>query len=205
MKMKYGKRIFALAAVAALGFTLMGCSDMKQLLGGEAGSASTAAIPKTVASAGGTISLPPEFVVAQEANTLTNELIGDQFMGSFNLVSYKTSRAFYITGDTITLTGDFSLYSKDGEPAVTEQTDATISLWEKSDTQAVYVETVHFVADGTTQTYTFQNLKSGGKYRIGITYTDKAMYRMSGSFVISPVSGTSVEDEGDISDATAQA
>ena len=77
----------------------------------------------------------------------------------------------------------------------TQWKDATFSLWKQGDETTQYVSTVHWTADGTTQTYTFTGLEPGVPYRVAFTYSDVYQYKLSATFNITGiVSETDSED-----------
>ena len=188
MNRNFLKKLLAGSLVLALCLSFTAC-------GGTDEAEPDTTIVERQAAVGGEIVMPEEVVISTDNNTITNQLVGNAFVGGVTMTNYRSSRYFYIVGDSVTVTANFRLTDKNGEPVETKYTDATVVLWEKGDSKATYVETAHFVADGTTQNYTFNGLKNGGEYRIGITYSEKGMYRMSGTFSISQVSATGSEEE----------
>lgn len=186
------KRLLCLVCALALCLALAAC-------GGSANSISEQSEEITQmnnAAPGGDIAAMPDgFAAPTDANKLANAVSGSSFVGAINLASYRSTGYFFVSGDSLTLTANFALYDTNGQSAATKYTDVTVALWQKSESTATYVTTVHFVADGTNQTYTFTGLQSGGEYRFGITYSDSSAYRMSGTFSASPVTSAGAEEE----------
>lgn len=101
--------------------------------------------------------------------------------GNLSLVTYRTT-GYFVATDSVTVTVNTALTDAAGESVKTAKTDAEMALWKQGETSAEYITTVHFLADGTNQTYTFSGLESGAQYRVGFTYTTSPKFRMSGNF-----------------------
>ena len=139
----------------------------------------------TQASAGGSITLPEGMAMPEENNAFVTQLTGDTLAGAFKNASsnYKTT-GYFTTNGSITVTVSGELYT-DGVD--TQWTDATFSLWKQGDETTQYISTVHWVADGTTQTYTFEGLEPGVPYRVAFTYSDVPQYKLSATFNITGI------------------
>lgn len=148
------------------------------------------------ASAGGAdIVLPEDFVMPEEPNKLVGVLVENAYEGVIHLSNYRSSSYVFITGDSLTVDVNLYLTDANGESAKTKYQDVKIVLWEKGQNEATYLGTAHYTADGTNQTYTFPGLKSGGEYRIAVTYSDVPSYRLNGKFRLTSVSATGGEEE----------
>lgn len=188
MKTTILKRSAALFAALVLSLALTACTPAQEAAPEEE------TTPENTAKVGGSITLPEGFVAQTENNKMTTQLTENTFVGNINMTTYRTSSYFYIVGDSIDVSGAFTLSDANGEAVKTKYTDMTIALWERGENEATYVSSAHFVADGTTQTYTFTGLKNGGEYRLGITFTDRGGYYASGNFSVSQVSATGEDD-----------
>ena len=186
--MKFVKKRFLglLAAVcaAALCLSLTAC-------GGEATAtteeedASVAEEDMIYAEAGGSITLPEGVAMPEENNAFVSQLNGDTLAGAFkNATSNYKTTGYFTTGGSITVTVSGELFT-DGID--TQWKDATFSLWKQGENTTQYVSTVHWTADGTTQTYTFTGLEPGVPYRVAFTYSDVYQYKLSATFNITGI------------------
>lgn len=145
------------------------------------------------AEAGGSITLPEGFSMPEENSAFVTRLSGDTLAGAFkNATSNYKTTGYFTTNGSITVTVSGELFT-DGVD--TQWKDATFSLWKQGDETTQYVSTVHWTADGTTQTYTFTGLEPGVPYRVAFTYSDVYQYKLSATFNITGiVSETDSED-----------
>ncbi|MEG2930414.1 MAG: hypothetical protein RR825_01385 [Ruthenibacterium sp.] len=147
-------------------------------------------------SAGGSdITLPEGFVMPESANKMEAVLAGDAYEGVIYLSGYRSSNYVFINGASLTMEANLYLTDANGEGVKTDYQDVKVALWEKGTNEAVYKDTIHFTADGTNQSYTFDGLKAGGEYRISITYSDVPKYRVNGKFRLTSVSATGSTEE----------
>ena len=145
------------------------------------------------AEAGGSITLPEGLSMPEENNAFVTQLSGDTLAGAFkNATSNYKTTGYFTTNGSITVTVSGELFT-DGVD--TQWKDATFSLWKQGDETTQYASTVHWTADGTTQTYTFTGLEPGVLYRVAFTYSDVYQYKLSATFNITGiVSETDSED-----------
>ena len=102
------------------------------------------------AEAGGSITLPEGVAMPEENNAFVSQLNGDTLAGAFkNATSNYKTTGYFTTGGSITVTVSGELFT-DGVD--TRWKDATFSLWKQGENTTHYVSTVHWTADGTTQT-----------------------------------------------------
>lgn len=129
----------------------------------------------------------------EENSAFVTQLSGDTLAGAFkNATSNYKTTGYFTTNGSITVTVSGELFT-DGVD--TQWKDATFSLWKQGDETTQYVSTVHWTADGTTQTYTFTGLEPGVPYRVAFTYSDVYQYKLSATFNITGiVSETDSED-----------
>ncbi|NCC06623.1 MAG: hypothetical protein EOM30_00940 [Clostridia bacterium] len=193
MKISILKRVFAVCLTAALCLSMAACS-----------SASSSSVADPVepddtiyCTAGGTVTMPDGFEYPDTAGTMALQLddTTQTLAGNLYILRYKTSKYYFTTGTTMTFTITPKLTDTAGEDVTTKYTDANVALWKKGDNVAEYIKTVHFAADGTTQTYTFEGLEAGAEYRFAFTYTTSSRYRVSGNFNFTGISGEGSEDE----------
>lgn len=156
-----------------------------------------------LAVAGGEVTLPEGFVVPQEAGVMSTEFVDNKVVGAVALSRYKTTSYFTTSGTSIDVVINGSLYEGDGKAALTKDTETSIALWKQVTDAAQYVTTMTYVADGTTQTATFNNLEAGAKYRVAITYSARGGLYLSGSFNINGAASQNSEDDSLTTAATA--
>ena len=186
MKITTAKRMFALFLALMLCLGLAACS------GGD-DSQDDDTVPEdslVYASAGGSVSLPEDFVLPDGSNIIVTELGDGCLYGAFNRTNYRTT-GYFSTDGTITLTVQATL---DTGGITTKWTDASFSLWKQGSGSTEYMGTVHFTADGTPYSYTFAGLEPGALYRVAFTYSDVPKYKLSGSFCITGVTGETAEE-----------
>ena len=190
MKSKLFVRIAAAALAAVLCLSMTACGSSEEP-GDTAAQEETTEI---TASAGGSIALPETLTVPTEVNTMEKTIADGTMYGAVNMTQYKNIGYIYTNGScTFTFSGN--VYDGYGEPVTTARTDVTVSLWKQLEGEAEFIKTVHYVADGTTQQYTFDGLDTASQYRFTITYTDNGAYYMSGQFSISGVSEMGSDEE----------
>ncbi len=201
MKFKYLKVILSLVLILCTTVMFASCDlSLGTLLGIEYDEDAEEIENMQMATSGGeNIELPADFEMPEVANSLVGVLPegSDRYLGTIYLSTYKSATYLYINGTSLTVDANFYLTDSNGESADADPDyrDVKVALWEKGPNQAEYVETAHFVADGTNQTYTFTNLTSGGEYRIAITYSDWWAYNVNGNFALSSISATGSEEE----------
>ena len=187
MKSKRLKSVLALILCLVLCLSFTACSSSED--------EDTVTNTNDATAGGSDITLPESFEMPEEANKLVSVLEGDAYEGVIYLSTYRSSGYFFINGASLTLDANLYLTDASGEGVKTKYQDVKVALWQKGASEADYIDTVHFTADGTNQTYTFQNLQSGGEYRISITYSDIGSYRVNGKFRVTSVSATGSEEE----------
>lgn len=190
MKNQFVKRIFALTAALSLCFALAGCGGETPAASGEDSTSDTT----VYAAAGGSIAIPEGLVATEGTNVLNTALADGTMAGLLSLVSYRTT-GYFTTGGSIIVNVNATLSTSDGEAVKTKYTDTNMTLWKQGSGNTEFVGTVHFAADGSTQTYTFDNLEPGASYRVAFTYSTIAKYRLNGSFNITGISGEGSAEE----------
>ncbi len=195
------RKIILLAICAVMLFSFTACADIETLLEIEDASETEEVIDnKTYSTAGGPdIVLPEDFVYPELANRITGMILpeSDVYVATIYLSQYRSDSYLFINGNSLTLNANFYLTDSNGQSVDSHEDyrDVKVVLWEKGVNNAKYVQTVHFTGDGTNQSYTFTNLKSGGEYRISITYSDYWAYYVNGNFMLSSISGEGSEEE----------
>ncbi len=205
MKFRNLKKILAAMLCVMMMFSLAACSadEMMETLFDivdDGGDDTVEPEDYSRATVGGeTIVRPEDFPEPEVANSITGMLVEetDTYIGTIYLSSYRSAPYLFITGNSLTLNANFYLTDANGVGVDTDEDymDVRVALWEKGEEEAKYIETAHFLADGTNQTYTFNNLKQNGEYRIAITYSSWWAYRVNGDFSLSPISETGSEEE----------
>lgn len=176
------KKLAAVMMAAVMMLSMAACSGEEADTEGEV-------VDKTMAQQGGTITLPETLAMPDTDATMKTDFSNGQLAGVFKTINSQQTKYFKQNGSvTITISAESS---QEG----TKYTDAYINLWKKGDKTTTYIETIHFVLDGTPYTHTFENLDPAAEYRIGITYNDVPRYKMTGSFVITGVTAENNEDE----------
>lgn len=196
--MKHTKllRLLAVITCLVLCLSLAGCGSLLQSLLGSEEMDDDAEITNPATVGGTDIVLPEDFERPVDNNRIAAVLDGDAYKGVIHMSSYRSTSYFFITGTSMTVTANFYLADANGENVTSERyNDVKVALWKKGDNSTTYIDTAHFLSNGTNQTFTFNNLEAGGEYRIAITYTDYAAYYVNGTFSVSPVSATGSEDE----------
>lgn len=184
MKHSVFKRMLALALAAAVCLSLAACSS-------STGDEEEEVVEKTMAQAGGSVTLPEGFTVPEEAGRIATQVSGDTLYGAFTLTNYNTT-SYFVQNGSITVTVQASLWT-DGVD--TQWTDAYFDLWKQGEGQTQYVSTVHFVADDTAQNYTFSGLEAGASYRLSFGYSDVPRYKLSGKFSVTGITGEGTDEE----------
>ncbi len=201
MKTKLKKYLALLLIFTFMFSTMTACANLSlaSLLGIEAEEDDTVEDIEMATVGGETIVLPENFVMPETANSITGMIIEgtDTYVGTIYLSTYKSDSYLFINGNSLTVDANFYLTDANGESvdANPDYRDVKVALWEKGTNQAEFIGTAHFEADGTNQTYTFNNLTSGGEYRISITYTDWWAYNVNGNYRLSSISATGSEEE----------
>lgn len=177
---KTNKTIISLALALVLGLSMAACQDK------DASSTSVQGGNEDSIEAvnEGNVSLPSELAAPETAGTMATFITEGTMYGSFLLINYRTTD-YFTTGGTLTLTINASLFSLKDDvyiPQETKYQEASVALWKKGEADASFVQTAYFKADGTAYTASFEGLDTTAQYRIGITYSDVARYRMTGSF-----------------------
>ncbi len=204
MQKMFKKVLVALICVLMLfGFTA--CADIETAIQlvleiEDADETETDTSDRTYARAGGEdIILPEDFVYPELANRISGMILPDTdtYVANINLSQYRSDSYLFINGSSLTVDANFYLTDANGEPADINEDwrNVKIALWEKGQNQAVYLETVYFIADSNNQTYTFTGLNTGGEYRIAITYSDHGGYYVNGNFRLSSISGEGSQEE----------
>ena len=207
--MKLTKRIgvAALALVLALSLTACSPKDMlgnmilgvADLFGLRSESSNDDEAEETVATPGGSISLPEGMDTQSRFPTMVS---GDTLYIAFNGISNRSTDYFVAVSDTVTLTA----YATTESATILEFKAA---MWELSDdqTKTSYLQgsTVYFPTGGECSTYTVSGLTPGKMYKVTVSY-DSVSYYITGGMTVTGVGSeqlTSLSDDttGDGSDA----
>ena len=198
MKSKLLIRMAAAALAAVLCLSLAACGSSDDEDTSASGTVTVDEDTEITASAGGSITLPETMTIPTEVNAMEKEIVGDTMYCAVNMTQYRNIGYIYSSGScTFTFTG--TLTDGYGEPVTTARTDVTVALWKQVEGAAEFVKTVHYVADGTAQQYTFDGLDTSSQYRFTITYTDNGAYYMTGQFSISGVAEMGTDEEPTVS------
>ncbi len=195
------KKLLLLVMSFIMLFSFSACSDIETLLEIEDASEDEEVIDnKKYSMAGGSaVAFPEDFEYPTTANRIAGVILPetDIYAATIYMSQYRSDSYLFINGSSLTINGNFYLTDGNGEDADADDgyRDVKITLWEKGTNAAIYIDTAHFDADGTNQTYTFTGLNPGGEYRIAITYSDWWAFYVSGNYNISSVSGEGSEEE----------
>ena len=200
MKSKFVVRLAAAALACSLCLSLAACGSGESASASES-SAAQVSEPETTeitATAAAAITLPEGFTVPTAINGFEKQTVGDVLYGAVNMTQYRNVGYIYSAG-SCTFTYSGTLFDGYGEPVTTARTDVTVALWKQLEGAAEFVKTVHYVADGSAQQYTFDGLDTSSQYRFTITYTDNGAYYMTGQFSISGVAEMGTDEEPTVS------
>ncbi len=196
------KKSVAIMMLTVCTFTFFtGCAelDIGALLGIEYDEEEVIVDQENATAGGETVVLPENLPMPETANKISGMLVEgtDTYVATIYLSQYRSDSYLFINGNTLTVDANFYLTDANGESVEADEgyRDVKVVLWEKGPNQAEYVETAHFEADGTNQTYTFKNLTPGGEYRIAITFSAWWAHYVNGNYRLSSISATGSEEE----------